>query len=526
MRRHRLLLMCLLITALFGMLAVSAAAQEESVLRIVSNFDIRTSDPHVAYETETWPTSALFNLGLVRWSDDNSEIVPALAESYSISDDGLVYTFVLREGLMFADGTPITPEAVKWSFERMQRPETLSPTSYMFGAISGTQAFVDGEAEEITGIQVVDDRTVTFTLDVPVYSLIQRFALPPGFIVPQSGVEAAGDNFARQPMGAGPFVLESWEPGVRISGTRNPNYYLPDRPVFDRFEMTLGVEPSVGILRMEAGEADIALDWVPSSEYPRISGDPALAQYLLPIAGFPNIDYLVVNHANDNPFGDLNVRQAVSLAVDRSRIIQILSGRAVPAEGPIPPNVLGNNSTMPPLEYNPDAARQLLADAGYADGFTTDIYTNIDPTNITVAQAIISDLAQVGITLNLVSLDNPQFLDMLINDHEVWDIAVTNWYLDYPDPSNIWEPLTQCGGSYNWGQYCNEELDAVFADANNIPPGDERWAAFSDFEAAIVDQMPNVFLHHLINYYFRSSRLNIASDPAILLRWDSASLNP
>ncbi len=520
-RRGTFLFLLLITVAMLS--SVLVGAQEENILRILSNADIRTSDPHVAYETETWPTSALFYIGLVRWNDDNTALIPALAETYSVSDDGLVYTFTLREGVKFSSGRDITSADVKWSFERMFRPETLSPTSYMFEAIAGVPAFIDGSATEISGIEIVDERTVTFTLQFPVWSLIQRFALPPGFIVPEEAVEAAGDNFARMPMGAGPFMLETWESGVRITGTRNPNYYEAGKPFFDGFEMQLGVEPSIGILRIEGGEADIALDFVPNAEYPRIVADAAISAQLLPTAGFANIDYMIFNTTIE-PFDNPDVRRAMNIAVDRQRLVQILNGRALPAEGPIPSSVLGNNSTLTPWEYNPDEARALLESAGVTEGLTVNMLVNTDPTNLSVAQVLVADFAAVGVTVELTSVDNAQFLDTVINQPDTLELVLTNWYLDYPDPSNVFEPLLQCGGSYNWGQFCSESLDGLFATANSNPPGDARWAAFSDVEAAIVEEAPWVFLQHQANYYFTSSRLLIASDPATLLRWDASTL--
>jgi oligopeptide transport system substrate-binding protein len=518
--RIRLILGCLLLIALSsGVLH----AQSDNILHILSNADIRTSDPHIAYETETWPTAALFYVGLVRWSEDNTEVVPALAESYNISDDGLTYTFVLRDGIKFSNGRDITPEDIKWSFERLLNPATASPTAYMFQAITGTEAFQNGDATEVTGIKVVDDRTVEFTLDFPVWSLIQRFALPPGFIVPHEAVEVAGDNLAHQPQGAGPFVLDRWESGVVISGTRNPNYYLEGRPAFDGFEMQLGVEPSVGILRIDGGEADIALDFVPNADYPRITADPVLAEQLLPTAGFPNIDYVVINDTIE-PYTNIDVRRALAMSVDRDRLVQILNGRSVPAAGPIPPSVLGDNKEIQAPAYDPDAAKELLSSAGYPDGFHANLLTNTDPTNLSLAQALISDWAAVGVQVDLTTIDNAQFLDILINQPDTLELVLTNWYLDYPDPSNIYEPLLMCGGSYNWGQFCDADLDAAFETANSIPPGDDRWAAFSDFEAQLLDKMPNIFLEHQLNFYYTSTRVNIQSDPGILLRWDAASL--
>jgi ABC-type transport system substrate-binding protein len=501
---------------------IPAGAQGDNTLRIVSLFDIRTADPHIAYEVETWSTVGLFYRGLVEMITTDT-VGPALAESWTVSDDGLVYTFTLREGGLFANGREITAEDVKYSFERMFAPEFPSPTSFFFDGISGAIAYRDGEAEEITGIQVIDPLTVEFTLDFPVWTFLQRLALPPGAIIAREGVEAAGDDFGRQPAGAGPFVLDSWEPGLRITGSRNPNYFKEGAPVVDGFTIDLLVDQAVGILRMESGEADIALDWVPSAEYPRISADPVLAERLIPSVAFPNIDYIVFQHRRP-PFDNVEVRRALSMAINRDRLVQLLNGRPVPATGPLPPAMPGNNADLVPFAYDPDAAREMLAAAGYAEGFATTMLTNTDSTNLQVAQAIVADWQEIGVMTEITTIDNAQFLDILINQPDTIDTVMTNWYHDYLDPSNTYEPLLQCGGSYNWGGYCNEELDAIFEEYNAIPPSDERWSAFAEFEAMLFEESPNAFLYHLSNFYYRSERLNIESDPAFLLKFDTATV--
>jgi ABC-type transport system substrate-binding protein len=512
-------LLFLLVLLLSG---VVTSAQEDKTLRILSNADIRTSDPHSAYETETWPTASLFYVGLVKLQDAGTPI-PALAESWTVSDDGTVFTFTLREGLKFSNGRDITTEDVKYSFERLLNPATAAPTSFMFTPIAGSEAFINGEADEVSGIKIVDARTIEFTMSSPVWSMMQRFALPPGFIIAREGVEAAGDQFGFQPLGAGPFILESWESGVRITGVRNPNYFEAGQPFFDRFEMELGVEPSVGILRIEAGEADIALDFVPQADYPRLIADPVLSTQMMKTAGFPNTDYMIINN-NKEPFNILEVRRAMSLAVDRERLSQILNGRAVPLGGFLPPNVPGDNPDVLPDPYDPDTAKALLAEAGYADGFATTMLTNTDPISLAEAQAVIADLSAIGITVELTSIDNAQFLDILISKPDTLDLVMTAWFMDYQDPSDNWEPLLMCDGSYNWAKYCSPELDAQFAEANLLPFGEERWAAFREFEAAVAEQVPNVFLIHRIDYYFLSARLNIESDPAVLLKFAEATL--
>jgi len=522
MNRLRGSALLLLMLALISALSLTpVSAQGDNILRIVTNFDVRTVDPHIAYEFDTWPATSLFHIGLVKLQDAATPI-PALAESWTINDEGTVYTFKLREGGKFSDGSDITAEDVKYSFERLLNPETAAPTAFMFEALSGTAAYQNGEADEVTGVRIIDALTVEFTFDYPVWTIMQRFALPPGMIVPREGVEAT-DNFGRNPVGAGPFVLDSWESGVRMVGSRNPNYFDPGKPVVDGFELSIGVEPSVGILRMDNGEADISLDFVPNSEYPRIAADPTISDRLLPVAGFPNIDYLIFN-TNIEPFNNLQVRQALNMAIDRDRLVQILNGRSTPANGPIPPTVPGNNADLAVPAYDRDAARAMLEEAGYGDGFTAELISTTDPTQVSLSQAVIADFAAVGVNVNLTQLDGAQFVDLLVNQPDAVQLVMTEWYLDYQDPSNIYEPLLQCGGSYNWGRHCDEEVDAFFLDANLIPPGDDRWAAFADLEAMLAERAPNLFLEHRANYYYTSERVNIESDPAVLMRFAEATV--
>ena len=141
-------------------------AQDEKILHIVLNPDMRTSDPHIAYETETWPMASLFYVGLVKLKDPGTPI-PALAESWTISDDGTVFTFNLRHGIKFSNGRDITADDVKYSFERLLNPQTAAPTAFMFEAIEGAKEFQAGTATEVSGIKVIDPQTVEFTTDTP-----------------------------------------------------------------------------------------------------------------------------------------------------------------------------------------------------------------------------------------------------------------------------------------------------------------------------------------------------------------------
>jgi ABC-type transport system substrate-binding protein len=185
----------LLVLVSVWMLPLGAArAADDKILHIIYNQDIRTSDPAIAYETETWPTASLFYIGLVKMKDASTP-EGALAESWKISDDGTTYTFTLRDGIKFSNGRDITADDIKYSFTRLLDPKTASPTSFMFAPLVGVDDFQAGKATEVAGIKVIDKKTVEFKTATPVWSMMQRFALPPGFIVAPHRVFNAKLNF-------------------------------------------------------------------------------------------------------------------------------------------------------------------------------------------------------------------------------------------------------------------------------------------------------------------------------------------
>ncbi len=512
----------LLVLLTFVLSLATVGAQDDKILHLLYNQDMRTSDPHIAYETETWPMASLFYVGLVKLKDPGTPI-PALAESWTISTDGSVYTFKLRPGLKFSNGDDLTTADVKYSFERLLNPKTAAPTAFMFEVLKGAKDYEAGKATEVSGIKIIDPLTIEFTTDGPVWTMMQRFALPPGFIVSKKGVEAVGDDFGHHPLGAGPFMLDNWQSGVMVKGSKNPYYFEQGQPAFDGFDLQLSIESSTEILKIQGGEADIALDLVSSTDYPTLAADPVLAQQLIKSQGFPNTDYIILNN-NKTPFDKVEVRKALAMAVDRERIVQLKNGRGTPIGGFLPASVVGHNPDVKAPVFDVEGAKKMLADAGYPNGFETTMLTNLDPDNIAFSQSTISDFANIGVKVNLTTIDQAQFLDTLTTKPDTLDMVTTNWYMDYQDPSDNWEPLLKCGGSYNWAKYCNKDLDAIFDKINLTPLGEDRWKVFADFEAKVADQMPNIPLIQAVDYYFASSRLNIETDPAVLLRFAEATL--
>lgn len=521
-RNSRILLVSLLMIVFFSLGLVSA--QDDNTLVMTSLSDVNSLDPAVGYDTVSWAVSSLVYRGLVGYAEDGVTIVPVLAESFEASPDGLTFSFTLREGGKFSNGREITADDVKYSFERLLNPATGSPGTFIYDVIAGAPEYMAGEAQEVSGIQVVNARTVEFTLSRPEWTFLQRLTVPFAAIVAKEGVEAAGDEFARKPLGAGPFTLTSWEAGLRLTFDRNPNYYREGHPKVDRVIIDIGIDPSVMALRVENGETDTSLDFVPQSDYPRIAADDNLKPFLIPSAT-PNVWYMAYN-VREAPYADVRVRQALSMAIDRERIVQILNGRPLPANGLFPPNLQGNNLDLPAFGYDPEGAKALLTEAGYAEGFSTRIYSDTDPQSISVVQAIIQDWGAVGVTTESISLEFAQLLDIMFGDNPgQMPVLYISWYADYPDPSNFYQPLLQCGSGNNTGGFCDETLDAMEAAAALLPPGEARWTAYGALEAAINEQMPWSFVFHGRNFYYQSARVSgLQPHPSYGLTFETASV--
>ena len=514
------------IVFLMGVLLLTAGvlqAQEENVLHIVTANDISTLDPAIGYDLLSWVSEPLVYRGLVGY-DEKHDIVGNLADKIETSDDGLTYTFTLRDGVKFSNGRLVTAQDVKYTFERFFDPATQSPGTFVYDMIEGAQDVIAGKTKTLSGVQVIDDHTVRFTLIHPEYTFLTRLALNFGGIVAKEGVDAAGADFARKPLGAGPYTLESWDAGSQAVFVKNPNYYIPGKPLIDKIVFDIGVDAATGYLRVESGQADLSLDNVDGADYTHVASDPNLAPQLIENLAFPGVSYITLD-VTKPPFNDIRVRQAVNLAVDRDHLVQVMAGIASPATGIIPPSVPGHNADLPAIAYDPDQAKQLLTQAGFPNGFSTTLYTYNFPGAVKVSQAVVQDLQQVGITVDMQTLDFSAWLSLFYSHPKDAPMMFDQWGMDYSDPTDAYEPLLACGASGNPGGYCNQDIEKQEQAAALIPPGDARWKAFANFEANLVKDQPLIFLVYPKQFFFRSARVqNLDSHPAFVFNFEDASL--
>jgi len=376
-----------------------------------------------------------------------------------VSDDGLTYNFKLHEGLKFSSGRDLTAEDYRWSFERHMK---IGWGTAYYMMIKGAKAFGGGDTEHLEGLQVLDDHTVQFTLDTPASYFLQLLAIPWTFVVDKEAVEEHGDDYAFNPAGSGPFVLEEWTPGQKAIFTKNPNYFRDDEPYLDQVIWEVGVDPEVALLRLEKGEIDLMEDRIPVSQLQRITSDPKWQPYVLAAPGNDTY-YMTLRPANEE-YSDIRVRQAIYMAIDREKMVKITGGRGQPAYGLLaPPSGDWHNPDIARYDYDPEGARALLAEAGYPDGFKTEAWSyNVSPYP-EIAQAVQQDLAAIGIDVDLHLVSRPAWAAS--NRNPEVGLGFNSWSLEVPDPSYIYDSAFTCASFFpdsccNFSYYCTEELDA------------------------------------------------------------------
>ena len=476
--------------------------------------DVATLDPAIGYDWQNWSMiKSLFD-GLMDYVPGTTELRPGLAESYEISDDGQVFTFHLREGVKFHNGREMTADDVKYSLDRVTNPETQSPGAGFFGSIDGYDAVADGSATSLAGVKVVDPATVEITLSRPDATFLHVMALNFASIVPKEAVDAAGADFGKQPVGTGAFKLAEWTIGQRLVFEKNPDYWREGIPYLDHVTFEVGQEPIVALLRLQNGEVDVPGDGIPPAKFTEVMGDPEQAARVV-VGGQLQTGYVTMN-VKIPPFDNKEVRQAVNMAINKERITQIINGRAVPANQPLPPSMPGYTKDYVGYPYDPEKAKAMLADAGFADGFETELYVmNTDP-NPRIAQAIQQDLAGIGIKASIQSLAQANVIAAGGEEDQapmIWSGGMA-WIADFPDPSNFYGPILGCAGAvqggWNWSWYCNADLDKKAAEADSITDPaklDDRLKAWSDVYMAIMDDAPWVPVFNEQRYTMKSPRM-------------------
>ena len=451
--------------------------------------DPTTLDPALTTDNTAYEIVVELFSGLMHLTDDpNEPIVLDLAESFTVSSDGTVYRFVLRERLEFSDGSPVTAFDFKWSWERAALPETGSPIVKEFlGDIVGINEIVEGEATSADGITVIDDHTLEVRIDAPKPYFIAKLTYPVTFVVNRDNVESGGETWTDDPVGTGPFVLDSYEIGVSMVIARNEKYW--DRPAFlDEVQFNLAGGSAMAMY--ENDEIDIT--GIPQSAFERVT-DPAepISKEVVEVPPDFVTSYVGFN-VEQPPFDDVHFRRAMNYAVDKELIAEaVLQGRVRPAHGPIPPGFIGFNPDLEPLGFDVDKAVEELNMSKYADPETrpriilTAAGTGGSPP--TWLQAVAHMWAQnLGVEIEFQEVEWATFLQEI--DNYKLQVFTLAWSPDYPDPHTFVDVLFRSDSTINQTRYGNAEVDTLLDEATTEPDPARRIQLYQEAEQIIVDE--------------------------------------
>jgi peptide/nickel transport system substrate-binding protein/oligopeptide transport system substrate-binding protein len=489
-------------------------AKQGGAMIVTYKDDVSTLDPAIGYDWQNWSMiKSLFD-GLMDYEPGTTFLKKDLAEDYTISDDGKTFTFTLRKGVTFHNGREMTAEDVKYSLDRVTNPATQSPGAGFFGSIEGYDDMASGAADSLSGVTVIDPYTVEIKLSRPDATFLHVMAINFSSIVPKEEAEKYGPDFGKNPVGTGAFKLAEWTLGQKLVFARNTDYWNAGVPKLDQITFEVGQEPIVALLRLQQGEVDIPGDGIPPAKFLEVTQDPTYKDFVIE-GGQLHTGYITMN-VKMPPFDNVKVRQAVNMAINKDRAVRIINGRAVPANQPLPPSMPGYADDYEGYAFDPDAAKALLAEAGFPDGFETELFVyNTDP-NPRIAQSFQQDLAGIGIKAEIRSLAQANVIAAGGEPDQapmIWSGGMA-WIADFPDPSNFYGPILGCDGAvqggWNWSWYCNPDLDAkaVEADAMTDPAmATEREAKWREIYLAIMEDAPWVPVFNEQRFTMRSAKL-------------------
>jgi len=453
--------------------------------------DLSSLDPQSEMSLAMYGVARNIYSTLVRAGyEGDLDVHPDLAESWDISEDGLVYTFHLRQGVKFHTGQEVTAEDVKFTFERLYDPALVSPAQ-MFGQfIVGAMDKAEGNVTEVEGIEVIDKYTVQFTLSEPYGAFLPELVTPSLGILCQEEVEKWGDDYAVHPSGTGPFMLKDWVRGEKLVLEANKDYF-EGPPALDGVEIFIIEDEATGMLKFENGEIDTY--GVPTADLDRLSADPKWKDQILRV---PALDtyYLQLNNFSP-PLDDVRVRKAIAHAIDRQAILDTIIKTGQLAYTVLPPGMPCYNPDIAHYDYDPEKAKSLLKEAGVEDGFTIRL---VNRSQSDIVDAIIAQLAEVGITAEQEMVERSAFWDIVYKGQT--DSFYLSWWADFADPhsffSFIWRSEPETEEIKN--MYVNPRMDELIDEAAVTTDMDQRCELYHEIEQlGIEEDAQRVWLWHL-----------------------------
>lgn len=518
MEENRPLLVLLATLTLAGCGSTGAPSRRE-VIDSRDNYDPRSLDPALSTDVPTGRAVGYLFDGLTRFSPD-AKVEPALATRWDVTPDGLTYTFHLRTGVQFHDGSPLTAKNVVSSWQRALSPATKSGAAQFLFPIKGAKAFNADSAKSIAGLTVRDDSTLLVTLTEPLAIFTKMLAMPVAAVVP----EQVAANFGEHPVGSGPWKLVEWKHDDYLLFAKNAQYF-GGPPKTDTLRARIIAEPSTAVAEYESGNVDIlqipaseASDWMEDeSKKPMLMSTPAL-----------ELVYIGINTTR-GPLVDPRVRQAINYAIDVNRIIErLIGGRGTRAAGVIPPALGGYDRTRAAYPYDSIKAKQLLAEAGHPNGIDIELWTSMTPIYLRIAETIQAYLNRVGIRTKIVQRESAASRGAARKGQT--DMILKDWYADYPDAEDFLYPLLHSankGAGGNVSFYANARFDSIVTASRHELDEAKRNALYREADSIAFHDAPMVFLYFYNELYAVQPWIKHFVPPVIFngQRWLDVSLD-
>jgi ABC-type transport system substrate-binding protein len=411
-----------------------------------------------------------------------------------VSADGTVLTFTLRPDVKFHNGRVITADDFKYSWERMIDPALKSWGASNLSNIVGYEDVRKQNTKDLTGVEVLDPTTIRVTLTQPDFTILNAMSLPITAPVPREEVERLGDaKFGQTPVGFGPFKVESYDgANQRAIFVRNEDYMYPGLPYLDEIEYRWGVDANLQMLQLQNGDCDLVGDGVPPDQVAATLANPELKDFVHQLPS-PGVRWITL-FDNHPPLDDVRVRQALNWAVDRESLSRVVADAS--AWGSPFPQELGDfPRVFQPYTYDPEKAKQLLADAGLSGGLSLTLTFSGSSPDPKTAQVLQQQLQDVGVTLELDQVSYGAMVDL--ERKQEAEMTTSTWYLVQPTPADILNAVYISGGSSNYNGYANPQVDSLAKQAVAEFDEQTRNQMYAEVERLIGEDAPGIFLQSL-----------------------------
>jgi ABC-type transport system substrate-binding protein len=488
--------------SMLGSAGFASAASGDNTLVLFLVEDPETLDGQLTTDSYTIALNCFDRLIECETNEAGEAVlVPGLAKSWEVSGDGLTYTFYLEEGVKYHNGADFTADDVVYTVNRMMDPATLAKNTDFMDMIKGAKARYAGEADSVEGVTALDDYTVQIVLESPFGSFLANIATPGCAIYDRETTQAAGDQFGVDPekcIGTGPFKTVKWDRGVEVALEANPDYFK-GAPKTDGIVFKIVPDQDTQRMMFEAGEVDIFnFEYAPSQlEY--FLNSPYKDQI---VSGMRAGTYYYLFNQQIEPLGDVRVRKALSMAIDRQAILDAMfNGKGHVARTFVAEGVLGYNADAPEIPYDPQTAKALLAEAGYPDGFSMEVAQFADnQLTLQVNQIVQSYLAQVGVTLSINLMDDASFYGLRAEGQ--LPSYYSSWSADFNDPDNfLYTFFSEKNSVTRSSNYNNEAVWALLEEARVMVDPQERLEKYQMAEQIIISEdcaiLPMYQLEHL-----------------------------